>query len=261
MIETILNHHGFSRLPFSKNITPEEIFVSSGITETSAMIELGLASEDIILLTGPIGCGKSLAARRAVGQLDSTRYLPIYLRGNISSPAELFKMVLRGMKINPPHSITRAKPLFFSAVNEAVRKPLVILDDSQDIAQDALLSLKAMTNFDSDSRNLITFILVGQPELTAILSYSDFESLRTRIRLSHHMTGMSLEETVRYIDHGLELVKKADMLFSDNAKMEVYKRTKGIARKINSLCYKAIVWATVEKRHSIDAADIPGDEI
>lgn len=261
MIETILNHHGFSRLPFGKDIPPEDIFESSPILETSAIIELGLTSEDIILLTGPIGCGKSLAVRRAVGQLDSTRYLPMYLRGTINSPGELYKMVLQGMKINPPHSITKAKPLFYSAVSDAARKPIVIIDDAQDISHEALLALKAMTNFDSDSRNLITFILVGQPELTAILSYSDFESLRERIRISHHMMAMSLEETVRYIDHGLELAKKSDALFSDSAKMAIFKRTNGIARKINSLCYKAIVWATVEQRHTIDSADIPGDEM
>ena len=257
MIATILNHYGFSRLPFGKDIAPDNIYLAAGIVEAGAMIELGLESEDIILITGPIGCGKSLAVRRSAGQLDTNRYQLIYLRGSIGRAAELFKLVLLGMKIDPPHSIGKAKPLFYAAAAEAIRKPVIIIDDAQDASPDALLALKAMTNFDSDSRNRITFILTGQPELTAILGYAHFDSLRARIRLSYQMTGMSLSETCEYIDHGLHIVKRQEKLFSDNAKMEIFKRTNGIARHVNALCYKAIVQGAIEKKDIIETSDLP----
>lgn len=257
MIQTILTHYGFSRLPFGKNITADEIYPTESIREAGAMIELGLESEDIILLTGPIGCGKSLALRRVTGQLDSNRYQLVYLRGSIASAAELYKLVLLGMKIDPPHSIGKAKPVFFTAVGDATKKPVVILDDAQDASPNALLELKAMTNFESDSRSRLTFILAGQPELTAILGYAHFDSLRARIRLSNHMSGMSLAETCEYIDHGLHIVKRQEKLFSDNAKIEIFKRTNGIARLVNALCYKAIVQGAIEKKSIIDTADLP----
>ena len=257
MITTILNHYGFVRLPFGKDIAPDEIYPAASITEAGAMIELGLESEDIILVTGSIGCGKSLAMRRTVGQMDTNRYQRIYLRGSINCAAELFKLVLLGMKIDPPHSIGKAKPLFYAAAAEATRKPVVIIDDAQDASPDALLALKAMTNFESDSSNRITFILAGQPELTTILGYAHFDSLRARIRLSYQMSGMSLAETCEYIDHGLRIVKRQEKLFSDNAKMEIFKRTNGIARHVNALCYKAIVKGAIEKKDIIDTADVP----
>jgi type II secretory pathway predicted ATPase ExeA len=261
MIKTILNHYGFSRLPFGKNIAADESYPTESMKEASAMIELGLESEDIILITGPIGCGKSLAVRRTAGQLDSNRYQLIYLRGSIASAAELYKLVLLGMKIEPPHSIGKAKPAFFTAASDATRKPVVILDDAQDASISALLELKAMTNFESDSSTRITFILAGQPELIAILGYAHFDSLRARIRLSNHMSGMSLSETCEYIDHGLLIVNRQEKLFSDNAKMEIFKRTNGIARHINALCYKAIVQGAIEKKSIIDTADLPQDVI
>lgn len=261
MIKTILTHYGFSRLPFGKDIAVGEIYPTESMSEAGAMIELGLESEDIILITGPIGCGKSLTVRRVTGQLDSNRYQLIYLRGSIASAAELYKLVLLGMKINPPHSIGKAKPAFFAAATDATRKPVVIFDDAQDASPDALLALKAMTNFESDSRSRITFVLAGQPELIAILGYSHFESLRARIRLSNHMSGMSLAETCAYIDHGLQIVERQDKLFSDSAKMEIFKRTNGIARYVNTLCYKAIVQGTIEKKSIIDTADLPQDVI
>ncbi|MDZ7794945.1 MAG: AAA family ATPase [Spirochaetia bacterium] len=261
MREAILNHYGFSRLPFGKDIDGEKIFHTEELSRTAAMLELGIESEDVMLLSGPIGCGKSLIIRHGLAGLDTNRYQPIYLRGNISGEGELVKALLRGMKIEPPHSLGKAKPAFFSAVEENPRKPVVVLDDAQDIAEEALVSIKALTNFDSDSRNRITFILTGQPELRTLLSYSHFDSLRARIRLSHHLSPMSLEETASYIDHGLEVAHRKEKLFSDAAKMEIFKRTNGIARQINRICYNAIVTGTIQEKNLIDSSDLPADEL
>lgn len=175
------------------------------LTLTAALLELGIESEDVMLVSGPIGCGKSLIIRHGLAGLDTNRYMPIYLRGNISGEGELVKALPRGMKIEPPHSLGKAKPAFFSAVDESARKPVVVLGDAQDVAEEALISIKALTNFNSDSLNRITFILIGQPELRVLLGYSHFDSLRAGIRLSHHLLPMSLEESASYIDHGLLL--------------------------------------------------------
>ncbi len=77
MKEVILNHYGFSNLPFGKDIAPADVFPTDGITQAAAMIELGIESEDVILISGPIGCGKSLALRNAAQQIDTNRYQPI----------------------------------------------------------------------------------------------------------------------------------------------------------------------------------------
>jgi len=227
MKEAILNHYGFSRLPFGKDITPTEVFPTASGTEAASMLELGIDSEDIMVLTGPIGCGKSLVLRSATHRFDSNQYQVIYLRGSIAAPSELFKLILGGMKIDPPHSITRAKPVFYAAVAEAKRTPVIVIDDAQDTSTEALLMLKAMTNFEADSSHRITFILAGQPELAAILQYSHFDALRA--------------------------------LFSDNAKIEIFRRTGGIARAINSLCYRAILDGAIEQKRVIDTADVPHD--
>lgn len=257
MKEAILNHYGFSRLPFGKDIAVKEVFPTASASEAASMLELGLETEDIMVLTGAIGCGKSLVLRAATAGFDTNAYQVIYLRGSIGTAAELLKLLLQGMKIDPPYSATKAKPVFYDAVAEAKRKPVVVIDDAQDTATEALLALKAMTNFDGDSANRITFILAGQPELATTLQFAHFEALRARIRLSYALTAMSLEETIAYIDHRLAIVKYTGSLFSDNAKIEVFHRTAGIARAVNSLCYRAILSGAIEHKQVIDAADIP----
>lgn len=261
MKEAILTHYGISHLPFGKNIAEGNIFLTEELASIIGMLELGIESEDVMLLSGPIGCGKSLIIRHGLAGLDTNRYQPIYLRGNISKEGELVKALLRGMKIEPPHSIGKAKPVFYSAVEESTRKPVVVLDDAQDIAQDALIAIKSLTNFGSDSQNLITFILAGQPELRTLLSYSHFESLRARIRLHHHISPLSLQETIAYIDHGMEVVHRKEKLFSDAAKMEIFKRTNGIARQVNRICYNAIVAGAIGKKNLIDSSDLPPDDL
>jgi type II secretory pathway predicted ATPase ExeA len=219
-------------------------------------LQLGIDCEDIMVLTGSIGCGKSLVLRSATHRFDSNRYQVIYLRGSIAAPSELFKLILVGMKIDPPHSITKTKPIFYAAVAEAKRTPVVVIDDAQDTATEALLILKAMTNFEADSSHRITFILAGQPELAAMPQYSHFDALRDRIRLAHTLEPMPLQETIGYIDHGLKIVDHTGSLFSDNAKAEIFRRTGGIARAINSLCYRAILAGAIEQKQVIDVEDI-----
>jgi len=257
----ILNHYGFSRLPFGKDISSEDLFRSKNLEQALAMVQLGVVEEDVLLLTGPIGCGKSVVLRASSDSLDGNHYHLVYVRGQCMSAGDLYKTILRGLKIDPPHSSGKAKALFYTAIAEMTRKPIVIIDDAQDVSPEALLSIKAMVNFNQDSENRITFILAGQPELRNILGFSHFHSLKGRIRLAVHLAGMSIEETCQYIDHSISIAHCTEKLFSDTAKMEIFKRTGGIARHINLLCYQAIVAGVIEKRRIIDTQNIPAESL
>ena len=259
--DTVLSHFGFSRMPFGKDVPIDQVFPAAALAETAAMLSLGLDAEDIMLITGAVGCGKSLMVRHAAAEFDPDRYQLIYLRGGISGPSELYKFVQRGMNVEPPHSFSKARARYFASVAETSRKPVVILDDAQDAHPEALLALKAMTNFDSDSQSRLTFILVGQPELLSLLSLSHFLSVRQRIRLAARIMPLSLQETCAYIDHALSIVERQEPLFSDDAKAHVFKRTHGLPRTINTVCYQAILNAAIEKRSIIDAQNLPPEPL
>ena len=64
---------------------------------------------------------------------------------------------------------------------ESSKKPVVIIDDAQDMSEEALLSIKAMVNFDQDSASRICFVLAGRRNCgkqsgLVILNHSDRES-------------------------------------------------------------------------------------
>ena len=93
MHDQVLAFFGFSRLPFGKHLTPTDTFPSSAHQEATSRLSFGVADEDLLLLSGPIGCGKSVALAAFVDQLDGNRYRPLYLRGGGLTADQLFKAI------------------------------------------------------------------------------------------------------------------------------------------------------------------------
>ncbi len=257
----VLNFFGFSSYPFSKSISYKNLFHTKTYKEAFARLEFGTIGEDILLLTGQAGTGKSLCLNAFINSIDINKYLPIYLRGNDMSTGELYKAVLDGINIEPPYNTSVAKRIFFKTIPELSKKPIVIIDDTQDLKDSALSNIKSMVNFDFDSKNKITFILTGQPELRKKLNYSQFNSLRQRIRISYNLREMSLEETCGYIEHHIKLCGYPNSIFSDDAKSNIFNISEGVPRKINTICFNAILKAASAQQKIIDSSDIFQDDL
>ena len=196
-----------------------------------------------------------------VSELDGNRYRPLYVRGAGLSAAQLYKAILEELKIDPPFFAGQAKQLFFKTIPELAKKPVVILDDAQDLAAPALTAIKSMVNFAFDTKNSITFVLAGQPELRELLRYAPFASLRQRIRISYHMPAMALEETCRYIDHHTARCGRPTSIFADDAKADIHRHAGGVPRLVNAVCYRSILRAAVNDIRIIDSTNIVTDEL
>ena len=261
MHDQVLAFFGFSRLPFGKHLTPADTFPSSAHQEALSRLSFGVADEDLLLLSGPIGCGKSVALAAFVAALDSNRYTPLYVRGSGLSAAGLVKAVLAGLKIDPPFFSGQASQLFFKTIPELNRKPVVIIDDAQDLAGAALTAVKGMVNFHFDSRTAITFVLAGQPELRELLKYAPFAAVRQRIRISYHMPPMSLQETCSYIDHHTARCGRPTSIFADDAKADIHRHAGGVPRLVNALCYRSILHAAAHDIAIIDSTNVVTDDL
>ena len=261
MIDQVLTFFGFSHLPFGKHLKPADTFPSSAHQEALSRLSFGVADEDLLLLSGPIGCGKSVALAAFVAALDSNRYTPLYVRGGGLSAAALVKAILEGLKIEPPFFSSQASQLFFKTIPELNRKPVVIIDDAQDLAGTALTAIKAMVNFQFDSRSNITFVLAGQPELRELLKYAAFAAVRQRIRISYHMPPMSLPETCSYIDHHTKRCGRPTSIFADDAKANIHRHAGGLPRLVNALCYRSILHAAANDIRIIDSTNVVTDDI
>lgn len=261
MNDAVLDFFGFSHLPFSKIPSPKHLFLSTPYKDAYAQLLYGIPTEDFMLLSGPVGCGKSVLLNALIHALDSNSYSPIYVRGNSLTEIELYKTILSSLDHQPPYLSNAAKRLFYKVVPQLSKLPVVFLDDAQELTDSALLALKSMANFGSDSLHKITFVLCGQPELTATLKLSRFLALKQRIRLFSHMRPMGLEETCAYIDHHTSTAGKPTPIFADEAKSEVHRRSDGIPRRVNLICYRSILTAALNDTSIIDSSTLILDDL
>lgn len=257
----VMNFYGFSRMPFDKDFETPESFSSPALNNTVSMLALGVESEDILLVSGPIGSGKSVALRSFMASLDPNRFAPIYLRGLGLTASDLVKSILIALHVEPPYNYAKARALYFKTIAEQSCKPVVVIDDAQDMKEVALLSLKNIVNFNSDSKSKITFILCGQPELRETLRYSHLASVNQRIRHWVDFSGLSLKDSCEYIDHAVTRAGRPTPIFSDDAKAEIHKRSLGIPRRINRVCLRTLFEGAVQRRTIIDGANVVSDEV
>ena len=256
MNKLMLNYYGFACVPFSKNISVKDIFPTKAHTNALGMMGLAAGKEDVVLLTGEIGIGKSVMLRSFLDELDDNLYATLYIRGGSLKPAQLYKYILSGLNITPPYSGAAARMLYFRKVPELIKRPFIVIDDAQDLPDSTLAEIKSLVNFDFDSKNCITVVLAGQPEIIRRIKMDHLNALRQRIRLSVTLSPMSCEETVRYIDHHTAICGNQTQLFSEAAKADIFKKTSGIARKINTICYNTLLQGANLDLKIIDSNDI-----
>lgn len=256
MDKSLLDYFGFSYLPFSKALSPQHALQTQSFSEACSRLEYGIKGEDLLLLTGPVGVGKSVVLNAFLHAMDINSYTPLYIRGNALGEGELYKAILAGLSHEPPRFLQPAKRMFYATIPELTRKPIVAIDDAQELQDSTLLNLKAMTNFNHDSESRITFILCGQPELKPRLKLNQFLPLMQRIRVFFHMKPMSLQETIRYIDHHTACAGNQNQLFSDSAKADIHRHTEGIARRVNMVCYRSLINAVIKNKKIIDSVDL-----
>lgn len=260
MIDKIKNFFGLSKIPFSKTIGVNELFVSAHVKEAAARMELAVQTEDMTLITGAVGCGKSTAIRYFINQLDPNAFKIIYISADNVKTGEIAKIALRQLQIQPPYQQTAAIQKFKHTVlqfnKEKNIKPVLIIDEVQELSVPALKMLKNMVNFQFDSESLLFILLCGQKEFLDTLDLRTLESLKRRIRIQYDIGPLTLEETSRYITHHLKICGVQKAVYTDDTKSQIYSISKGIVSQINQLCFDLLIEAVAEAKDIIEPSMI-----
>ena len=183
----LLTFFGFTRMPFVKEVSTGDIFPTEMSNSLPGMLDFGLTTEDIMLVYGEVGCGKSVALRLFMESLDTSRYAAVYIKCGGIYPAHLYQAILLGLKIEPAFRLHAVKRQYEKYVGELNKKPVIVLDDAQDLSDEALCEIKHLVSFEADSKHRVCVVLSGQIELSEKLSFSLFSALAQRIRLQHNV--------------------------------------------------------------------------
>jgi type II secretory pathway predicted ATPase ExeA len=133
--------------------------------------------------------------------------------------------------------------------------PVLIVDEAQLVPhKETFDEIRLLTNFQLDDRNLLSVVLVGQPELRKRLAHRAYEPLRQRIGMQCDLRPLDLAETAEYLDCRLQVAGGTGGLFLPSAVERIHRYSGGIPRKINHAAALALLEGFGREVHRIDAA-------
>ncbi len=237
-------YFGLKIRPFSKTPDPKFLFYSRSHEEALARLMQGVEEKELILLTGEIGAGKTTLSRALMDSLGE-EYRVISMLNPRLTPIQFLKSVAKGFDIDT----TRAKDELLDTIYEKVYEdytkgitPVIIIDEAQLIPYKSTFEeIRLLTNFQLDDENLLSVILIGQPDLRKRLERKAYLPLRQRIGFRYHLNALNDEEVKEYVKHRLSVAGRTDLLFNEEAIEALCRLSQGIPRIINNLASNSLL--------------------
>ncbi len=256
------DHFGLQLDPFPLSPDLRFLFKSHALEETMAHLAYGLQEgEDFILVTGPVGSGKTLALHHLSAQLPP-RYRQVMLTVTMLGFNEFLKMVLQELGQFPPPGTDRADLLGMlkQQLQEASRqggKILLLVDEGQDLPIETIEGIRLLTNLGRPGPQVLQVVLCGQPGLEEKIDSRELEQLRQRIRIRYRLEPLDRRELEEYVRHRLRVAGCDRRLFDGGALDRIHAASGGIPRLVNSLAGEALLAAYVEGSHEVKASHVP----
>ncbi len=242
-----LEYWGLHRKPFENNTDPDFFYESydhiEALERLFYIIEEG--NMNFGMLTGEIGCGKTITRSVLKERLSPIRYDVIDLENsNLPFNFILLECIQR-MSLENFDSRLKDDDLYYLLkefkklldIKIAQRKKnlVIILDEAQQLTNESIIELKNLTNITFNNQSYITIILMGQPELRSVVK--NLPQIDQRVSLRYHLNPLSERDVAGYLKHRLKVSGHSDgALFTDKAVQMLSQVTGGIPREMNRIC-------------------------
>jgi len=258
--------YGFTTEPFQNTPDLDFLFLSPNHKEALACLEYGIQQrKGFIAVTGEAGVGKTIILRSYLTKVDAQKQKTIYVLNPKLTFDSLLTTILKELSAEPVAGIAAQK---LNQLHEVLiaeyrndHTVVLIIDEAQHIPIETLESIRMLSNMETATEKLIQMVLVGQPELDALLNRSELRHVRERIVLRARIAPLTKTESEEYIDHRLNLVSREPRsVFSKQALDRIVKSANGIPRRLNILC-DAVLIAGFGYRHAIISGGIAKEAI
>jgi general secretion pathway protein A len=236
-----LAHWGFAEAPFLLSPDPRFCIERESHREGLSRILFGLSQrEGLVVVTGEIGCGKTMLTRALERALPPERFLVARVGNPPRTPAALLAALNRAagedVSAGTVARLSRRLRDRAGALDDEGIRLVPVVDEAQRLNRAALEELRLLTN--GDDHDGLAVVLLGQPELNAHLAR--LPQIEQRVLVRHHLSPLGDEEVQRYVEHRARVAGASGRVFSRRACHAIYEQTGGVPRLVNLICAKAL---------------------
>lgn len=242
--------------PFTREFSIEKRMTSE--LHDSALEGLTCAVHDRMsaALVGPAGTGKTVLLRALTDSLPEARYSVHYLKVANLTRRDMCREIATviGCQATGQYNTLVRKiqeRMRTCADNDGLR-PVLVIDDAHEFRAEVLGIVRALTNFDMDSRLVVSVILCGQMDLRRMLARDELCDVSRRLAYCATLRNFSREQTHRYIKARLAMVGGSDSIFAKGAYEALYEISGGNMRATDRLALAAMQLAAANSAPQIE---------
>jgi general secretion pathway protein A len=237
-------HWELARRPFANTPDPAFVYRSAAFAEGFARL-LYDATElrgGLSLITGEIGCGKTMLAHAFADRLAAMATPVIALPYPRITAAQMLGSLARGLGI--PH-LPKGKLPVIQAIGDRLAelhrnwgRPVLVVDEAQLAGPSLLEEIRLLTNYEDRQDKHLHVILLGQPELRARVRQRP--QIDQRVSLRFHVEPMDETDVQAYVQHRLRVAGARRAIFAAEAFSVLASRSGGVPRRVNTLATQAL---------------------
>ena len=253
-----LSYYGMKCNPFDKSISTKDAFKSEDFNNSISRLEYLKEVKGLGLIIGSPGLGKTFMLRYFNESLNKDLYKVIYISPTSLSLFDFYKTIGRELNVDVGNCFKadlydKIQKAIMRMVDEQRVSPIFIIDDAHNLSREILEEFKVLFDFEMDSMNYTTVILVAHPTLKVELAKDIYESLKQRLIVNYKFNGLDREEVKEYVKSRLEISGVTPEIFTPDALNALYSCSKSSPRRLNSLVVSSLMIGSQKKSLKIDS--------
>lgn len=251
---------GCHSTPFTREMRVGENYVLPFFEQAKDGILRAIEKRSSAALISAAGSGKTTVLRSVLQCLPEARYVTHYVKCTSINKRDMYREVARVCGVQCagsfPALLHKLQVKFEGDLSDSGCRPVLVLDEAHDLRPDVLGILRILTNFEMDSRLVLSIILAGQPELGNVLNRDDQDAVARRILHYATLRPLSRDETAKYVEHRITIAGAHQCPFDAGALDALFEIGRGNLRCTDNLALEAMELAAAANLKVISAGQV-----